>query len=97
VFVRDGVKEHPAKFRDQFRRRVARGQCFHRPYLGCREFAAWFAAPEGDEHPLMRNEDLGLMLGELEYHPGMMIPRFFPATLRDGTLHVPPELYAGGR
>ena len=31
-----------AKFRDQFRRRVAKGQCFHRPYLGTREFAAEF-------------------------------------------------------
>ena len=31
-----------AKHRDILNRRVARGQCFHRPYLGTREFAADF-------------------------------------------------------
>ena len=34
-----------AKYVGMFQRRVAKGQCFHRPYLGCREFACQFAAP----------------------------------------------------
>src|SRR5437016_4131489 len=37
VKVRPGVSEDSAKYRDQFQRRVRRGQCYHRPYLGCRE------------------------------------------------------------
>lgn len=31
----------------QFRRRAAAGQCIYQPYLGCREFAAYFAPYEG--------------------------------------------------
>jgi CRISPR-associated protein Cas5d len=96
VFVRAGVAKHPASFRDQFRRRVDRGQCFHRPYLGCREFAADFAVSDGTETPLPWTEDLGLMLGEIEYHAQTSIPRFFPARLLNGVLHVPPELYERG-
>lgn len=35
-----------AKHLDQFNRRARAGQCFHRPYLGCREFAAAFELVE---------------------------------------------------
>ena len=93
VDVKPGVGDDPAKFRDQFRRRVAQGRCFARPYLGCREFAAHFAAPDGSERPIARTEDLGPMLLDLEYEPdgsGRGVPRFFEARLEDGVLHVPP-------
>ena len=45
--VREGVQEDPAKYRDQFRRRVKDGRCFATPYLGCREFSAWFSDTGG--------------------------------------------------
>ncbi len=54
-----------AKYRDQFRRHVDRGRCFQRPYLGCREFAADFAAPDGTEEAISDSRDLGLMLFDL--------------------------------
>lgn len=38
-----GADMPEAKHVDTFRRRAERGQCFHRPYLGCREFPAEFA------------------------------------------------------
>ena len=90
-----GKDEHPAKYRDQFRRRVARGQCFHRPYLGCREFAARFAPPTGDETAIDRSEGLGRMLFDLDYEADddRNTPIFFRARLDDGVLHVPNELY----
>ena len=90
--VREGVQEDPAKYRDQFRRRVKDGRCFATPYLGCREFSAWFSAPEGNEAPLEINEDLGNMLLRMDYLPdgsGRAIPRFFHAELKDGVLKVP--------
>lgn len=89
------VGEHPAKYRDQFRRRVARGQCCFAPYLGCREFTASFAAPSGDEQPVEMTDDLGLMLFDLDYgvEEGRNVPRFFQARLDNGVLKVPPELY----
>lgn len=91
VQVADDVNAHPAKFRDQFRRRVNKGRCFSRPYLGCREFAARFAAPTGDEQPIRQTMDLGRMLYDLDYkQDGRGTPYFFSARLGDGVLHVPP-------
>jgi CRISPR-associated protein Cas5d len=72
--IKDGI--HPAKYRDQFRRRVERGQCHHQPYLGTREFSAFFTLPDG-EPTVPTSDKLGLMLfdvgfqqtdkGKLEY------------------------------
>ncbi len=59
--------EHPAKYRDQFRRRVKRGQCFNQPYLGTREFSAFFGPPEGDEQAIDVSDDLGLMLLDVDF------------------------------
>lgn len=54
-----------AKYRDQFRRHVEKGRCFQRPYLGCREFVADFAPPDGTETAIPDSRDLGLMLFDL--------------------------------
>ncbi|MDO8615300.1 MAG: type I-C CRISPR-associated protein Cas5c [Dehalococcoidia bacterium] len=92
IDVKTGVNEDPAKFRDQFRRRVRDGRCFATPYLGCREFAASFAEPDGGEQPLGLTEDLGPMLLDLEYASdgsGRGTPRFFNASLDGGVLCVP--------
>lgn len=90
-----GAGEHPAKYRDQFRRRVETGACHHRPYLGCREFAASFAKPDGDETPVPWSEDLGLMLFDLDRDAdgGRATPRFFQAQVDNGLLLVPAWLY----
>ena len=90
--VKPDVTTAPAAFRDQFRRRVRRGQCFATPYLGCREFTAAFAEPEGSEQPIDRTEELGPMLLDLDYAPdgsGRGTPRFFNARLEHGILRVP--------
>ena len=92
VRVKPGVSEDSAKFRDQFRRRVKKGRCFATPYLGCREFTAWFSESEGDETPQEINEELGNMLLRMEYIPGNSgeaIPQFFNARLESGVLRVP--------
>ena len=41
--ARAGAEDTPAKHAAMFNRRAALGQCFHRPCLGTREFAADFA------------------------------------------------------
>jgi len=81
-----------AKYRDQFRRRVGRGQCFAPPYLGCREFGAAFGPVDGSERPIGRTEDLGRMLLGVSYAAdgsGQGAPGFFEARLTDGVLRVP--------
>jgi len=67
IVLKSHANDHPAKYRDQFRRRVKRGQCFTQPYLGTREFSAFFSPPEGDERPVDLTDELGLMLFDLEY------------------------------
>jgi len=99
VEVREGVAEDPAKYRDQFRRRAADGRCFATPYLGCREFSASFAQPDGSEKPLDRSEDLGPMLLDIAYDldgSGRGKPVFFNASLKQGVLYVPDMPQKGG-
>ena len=69
IVLRPHANDHPAKYRDQFRRRVKRGQCFTQPYLGTREFSAFFGPPDGGEQPVDLTDDLGLMLFDLDYEP----------------------------
>lgn len=96
VVLAEHATEDVAKYRDQFRRRVSRGQCYHRPYLGCREFAASFGSPDGTENPINLSDDLGRILFDLDYAAdgsGKGVPRFFSAHLEAGILKIPPELY----
>ena len=81
------------KHLEAFRRRVDRGQCFHRPYLGCREFVADFAPAESGAAVAIPEEvrgerDLGFMLHDIDYTEGMTA-RFFRAIMRDGVIEVP--------
>lgn len=97
IAVRLGVEETEVKYRDQFQRRVKRGQCHNMPYLGCREFSASFAAePPAEEHMRLQNitADLGQMLFDLDYEQdGRGMPRFFHARLHTGILQIPERLY----
>ena len=82
------------KFQDIAKRRVQKGQFYHQPCFGCREFPAQFklcqALPPCPEE-LKGARDLGWMLYDLDYSdPENITPRFFRAVLRDGALDVPP-------
>ena len=99
IVLRPGVKDDPAKYRDQFRRRVERGQCAHMPYLGCREFTSSFAKAEGTEQPADWSEPLGRMLLDMEYEPGTSgrgVPRFFDAAIEGGVLQIPARPLGSG-
>lgn len=90
VQLKPGVQEDHAKYRDQFRRRVERGQCYHRPALGCREFAAEFEPWDGSVQPAQWDEDLGLMLWDMDYAPKPPHqPLFFQAQVNGGIMRVP--------
>lgn len=75
------------KHLDIFNRRVAKGQCFHRPYLGCREFAAAFGPVEGDipVSEIKGETDLGWMLHDIDYKAGMT-PEFFRPVMQNGII-----------
>ncbi|HHX03805.1 MAG TPA: type I-C CRISPR-associated protein Cas5 [Tissierellia bacterium] len=58
-----------AKFAAMFQRRARKGQCFHRPYLGCREFSCHFKLIENDDEnlPIDESRDLGFMLYDMDF------------------------------
>lgn len=55
------------KYLEMFQRRAEKGQAFHQPYLGTREFTAFFSLPDGTETPIDHTEDLGRMLFDLRF------------------------------
>jgi CRISPR-associated protein Cas5d len=86
---RAGDEDNLPKFIDMFRRRVEKGQCFHRPYLGCREFAAEILTAEDAPAPITEDDDLGIMLWDVDYASSGNRPVFFEARLERGVLDVP--------
>lgn len=87
------LKPHANKpataYRDQFRRRVAKGRCFAQPYLGTREFTAYFGEPTDKDSPIDRSEDLGLMLHSVDHSADPVSFTWFQAKLENGVLRVP--------
>lgn len=86
---RAGTEDNIVKFVEMFNRRVEKGQHFHQPYLGCREFVANIAAAEDSPPPIHHSRDLGLMLWDIRFSKEGNTPVFFPARLIDGVLQVP--------
>jgi CRISPR-associated protein Cas5d len=82
---------NPGKHKEIFDRRARKGQCFHKPYLGCREFPANFELVEGDipASTFRGEQDLGWMLHDIDV-VDKMEASFFRAVMRDGVVDVPP-------
>ena len=80
--------DNPGKFQDIVTRRMERGQCFHTPYFGCREFPAAFRRwPGGPVPAIDETRDLGLMLYDFDYtDPQNITPAYFRARLEHGVL-----------
>jgi len=102
---RAGTDDQPAKHAAMFERRAEKGQCFHRPCLGAREFPADFALlAEGAPLPpntlpdADRGRDLGWMLHDIDFNADGTAKRsnFFRARLTDGVLDVRACLEDGG-
>lgn len=88
-----GEDEKPAKYAAMFERRAKKGQCFHRPYLGCREFACYFKLVDPAEEqtaPIDETRDLGFMLYDMNFVANLEDPPplFFRALLEKGTVNT---------
>jgi CRISPR-associated protein Cas5d len=82
---------NPAKHKEIFDRRASKGQCYHHPYLGCREFPAHFKPVEEVPLSVHKGEkDLGWMLHDIDFEKDMEAS-FFRAFMRDGTIEIPPS------
>lgn len=86
------ASDNPGKFQDIIKRRISKGQCFHTPYFGCREFPVKYRLYDFDVVPTVYDEevkDLGLMLYDFDYrNPNEITPMFFRAKLEKGVLDL---------
>ena len=82
--------DNEGKFKDIFRRRLEKGQCYSQPYFGTREFPAKFRPWVGGPVPTCgESRDLGYMLFDMDYsNPKDIQPMFFHAELENGILEV---------
>ncbi|GIO16511.1 type I-C CRISPR-associated protein Cas5 [Cohnella xylanilytica] len=86
--------ESEAKYAAMFERRAKKGQCFHRPYLGCREFACDFRLVKHPNEeplsPISDTRDLGFMLYDMDFDKNVNnpFPLFFRAQMNSGTINT---------
>ena len=85
--------DNTGKFKDIIMRRLKRGECYHMPYFGCREFPAQFCLCEEDDITTFYSEvlekDLGFMLYDMDYsNLDNIQPMFFSAILKKGVLNL---------
>jgi CRISPR-associated protein Cas5d len=97
-----GAEDTIVKFTEMFLRRAEKGQCFHRPYFGCREFAAEFEVfTNGKPLPetISETRDLGWMLYDISHDNTAdkknqhfcndnCRPSFFRASLDNGRMMI---------
>ncbi|MFZ2539864.1 MAG: type I-C CRISPR-associated protein Cas5c [Oscillospiraceae bacterium] len=72
-------------------RRIRKGQCYHMPCFGCREFPANFKLVENGEMPNLLKEpkDLGYMLYDMDFsNPEDITPIFFRAKIENGMVDL---------
>jgi CRISPR-associated protein Cas5d len=87
-----GTDDNAGKHLDAFNRRAARGQCFHQPCLGTREFDARFELIAHDAplpKAIAQDRDLGFMLYDIDHQAPGRPSLFFRAQLEQGVLRVP--------
>ncbi|MDC0299847.1 type I-C CRISPR-associated protein Cas5c [Verrucomicrobia bacterium] len=91
-----------AKHLEMFKRRARKGQAFHHPYFGCREFPVTFELVETESDPplisteLRGEKDLGFILYDIEFDQDKAskkvkntTPHFFRAVMHDGIIRIP--------
>jgi CRISPR-associated protein Cas5d len=95
------ANEAAGKHLEMFNRRARKGQYFHHPYFGTREFPVSFALIESEtdvptpHQELAGEKDLGFMLHDIEFDQDARskkvkstTPRFYPAKMLNGVIDV---------
>ena len=82
------TKNPPVKYVEMFRRRVRKGQCFRRPYLGTREFSCDFEEPTPGDVPISDTIPIGSLFYDMFYtKDGVLEPLFaYNTAVRNGIL-----------
>jgi CRISPR-associated protein Cas5d len=82
------AKNPQKKYVEMFNRRVRKGQCWRRPFLGTREFAAEFEEPATDFVTIQTDIPIGSMFLDMWYDAnGVPMPKFFyDVAVKNGVL-----------
>lgn len=86
-----GEEDTPEKHHNIAIRRMSKGQCYHMPCFGCREFPANFKLTEEEvpQSPLKGPRDFGWMLYDMDFsNPRDIRPQFFRAIMQDGIIDL---------
>jgi CRISPR-associated protein Cas5d len=81
---------------EQAARRISGGKCFYQPYLGCREFVAYFEPADGAAQAIPDSMNIGIMLYDVFDLDQVLVddvPAYitaFKAHLDRGVMDVPP-------
>ena len=84
----DPDDRNEGKHLEIFKRRAQKGQCYHRPYFGCREFPVefeWCNTIPPSSFAEQVEQDLGYMLHDIDF-ADKMTPHFFRAVIRNGVI-----------
>ena len=94
-------RDNEGKFTEMIRRRLEKGQCYHAPYLGTREFPARIRLIEDGETPatpIAETRSLGVMLYDIDYikevdaHGKEIVkefrPTYFIAEMKQGVIDL---------
>lgn len=84
--------DNAGKFQEMIKRRLCKGQCYSQPYLGTREFAAYFGLCESIPpcpEELQGEKDLGFMLYDMDFtDPENIQAMYYRAVMRDGMIDL---------
>lgn len=86
-----GPDDSQKKLEEMFLRRAKKGQCIMQPYLGCREFSAFFQLEENNDNKepaLAQNADFGYMLHDMDFSQSPPAPKFFRAIMENGRINL---------
>lgn len=93
---RPGFENNLKGLESQAERRIQNGKCFYQPYLGCREFVAYFEPASDDREVFSYSADIGWMLYDVFDLDQVIIDTakpcisLFYARIEDGVMQVPP-------
>ena len=90
-------QDNEGKFADMIKRRLRKGQYYHKPYLGVREFPADIRLIESESmmpESIDETRSLGLMLYDIDFlkdnkgHIEAFVPSFFMAEMERGVIDL---------
>lgn len=90
-----GEDENPMKYYQMFERRARQGQSFTQPYLGCREYSAYWRLVDLEKEelskPIEEDRDLGIMLYDMDFdkNPDKPDAMYYRAQMVKGVINVP--------